>query len=125
MAASTTGPQGPDYDETTANLTAEEDEARIAGIWHRACPSLRTIILPKGKVWFQSAQTNLAQPNTDAATTAVSRPTSTSSTSTIPDDDHSDLEVIAIVDNTALPDSSGEDNEATTENDRHGGWAHL
>ncbi|KAF9530673.1 hypothetical protein CPB83DRAFT_850088 [Crepidotus variabilis] len=29
------------------------DESRIAKQWHRACPTLRTIILPKGKVWFQ------------------------------------------------------------------------
>ena len=29
------------------------DEVNIAKDWHRACPSLRTIILPKGSVWFQ------------------------------------------------------------------------
>jgi len=29
------------------------DESQIAKQWHRACPTLRTIILPKGRVWFQ------------------------------------------------------------------------
>ena len=29
------------------------DESRIAKQWHQACPTLRTIILPKGRVWFQ------------------------------------------------------------------------
>ncbi|PPQ68134.1 hypothetical protein CVT24_002960 [Panaeolus cyanescens] len=29
------------------------DEAEIARMWHRACPSLETIILPMGKVWFR------------------------------------------------------------------------
>ena len=29
------------------------DEVKIARDWHRACPTLRTIILPKGSVWFQ------------------------------------------------------------------------
>ncbi len=29
------------------------DEGKIAQQWHRACPTLRTIILPKGRVWFQ------------------------------------------------------------------------
>ncbi|KJA17368.1 hypothetical protein HYPSUDRAFT_146620 [Hypholoma sublateritium FD-334 SS-4] len=30
-------------------------EADIAKRWHRHCPTLRTIILPKGRVWFQNA----------------------------------------------------------------------
>jgi len=29
------------------------DEVKVARAWHRACPTLRTIILPKGSVWFQ------------------------------------------------------------------------
>ncbi|KAF9039118.1 hypothetical protein BJ165DRAFT_364654 [Panaeolus papilionaceus] len=29
------------------------DEAEIARMWHKACPSLDTIILPMGKVWFR------------------------------------------------------------------------
>lgn len=28
-------------------------EAAIAAHWAEACPTLRTIILPQGKVWFQ------------------------------------------------------------------------
>ncbi|KAH7910784.1 hypothetical protein BJ138DRAFT_1113786 [Hygrophoropsis aurantiaca] len=31
-----------------------EDERSVATAWHRACPTLRTIILPKGIVWFRS-----------------------------------------------------------------------
>ncbi|OBZ72822.1 hypothetical protein A0H81_07048 [Grifola frondosa] len=30
-----------------------EDEREITELWHKACPSLKTIILPKGKVWFE------------------------------------------------------------------------
>jgi hypothetical protein len=29
------------------------DESAIARQWHSSCPTLKTIILPKGKVWFQ------------------------------------------------------------------------
>jgi hypothetical protein len=29
------------------------DESAIAKQWHRSCPTLKTIILPKGRVWFQ------------------------------------------------------------------------
>ena len=28
-----------------------EDESEIAACWHKACPTLKTIILPKGVVW--------------------------------------------------------------------------
>ncbi|KAF8966053.1 hypothetical protein BDZ97DRAFT_1917758 [Flammula alnicola] len=40
-------------DEGTASARAEAGEADIAKQWHRSCPTLRTIILPKGRVWFQ------------------------------------------------------------------------
>ncbi|KAH7918720.1 hypothetical protein BV22DRAFT_1024101 [Leucogyrophana mollusca] len=30
-----------------------EDERAVAAAWHRACPTLKTIILPKGVVWFR------------------------------------------------------------------------
>ena len=30
------------------------DEAEVAAQWHQACPTLKTIILPEGRVWFQS-----------------------------------------------------------------------
>jgi hypothetical protein len=29
-----------------------DDEAKVAEHWARACPTLTTIILPKGRVWF-------------------------------------------------------------------------
>lgn len=29
------------------------DEASIAACWHEACPTLQTIILPKGQLWFR------------------------------------------------------------------------
>ncbi|TFY82504.1 hypothetical protein EWM64_g1507 [Hericium alpestre] len=29
-----------------------EEEASIAACWARSCPTLRTIIMPQGKVWF-------------------------------------------------------------------------
>jgi hypothetical protein len=40
----------------TLEEAGDADEADIAKQWHRACPTLRTIILPKGKVWFQNPQ---------------------------------------------------------------------
>ncbi|KAF8896845.1 hypothetical protein CPB84DRAFT_1748140, partial [Gymnopilus junonius] len=55
MAADNPAPPAASGDgaEDDSGLSGEEDEAHIAKIWHRACPSLKTIILPKGKVWFQ------------------------------------------------------------------------
>jgi hypothetical protein len=35
--------------------SSEDDEQAIAQLWHNCCPTLKTIILPKGKVWFQDA----------------------------------------------------------------------
>jgi ferredoxin len=29
------------------------DEAAVAAAWARACPTLKTIVLPQGKVWFR------------------------------------------------------------------------
>lgn len=29
------------------------DEASLAARWHEACPTLQTIILPKGQLWFR------------------------------------------------------------------------
>jgi len=29
------------------------DEVKVAKDWYRACPTLRTIILPRGSVWFR------------------------------------------------------------------------
>ncbi len=36
-----------------AGSSSIEDEGEIARTWSKACPTLRTIILPKGKVWFE------------------------------------------------------------------------
>jgi len=33
--------------------TSNIDESAIAKQWHSSCPTLKTIILPKGRVWFQ------------------------------------------------------------------------
>jgi len=37
----------------TPTSIADSDERDIARLWHRSCPTLRTIILPKGNVWFE------------------------------------------------------------------------
>jgi len=31
---------------------SRDDEENIAAMWHQCCPTLKTIILPMGKVWF-------------------------------------------------------------------------
>jgi hypothetical protein len=33
--------------------SAPGDEQLIAKLWHSYCPTLKTIILPRGKVWFE------------------------------------------------------------------------
>jgi hypothetical protein len=53
-AASTS--QSPSLSSPVSVEAGDADEADIAKQWHRACPTLKTIILPKGKVWFQNAQ---------------------------------------------------------------------
>lgn len=53
-AASTS--QSPSLTSPVSAEVGDADEADIAKQWHRACPTLKTIILPKGKVWFQNAQ---------------------------------------------------------------------
>jgi hypothetical protein len=35
-----------------ASVYELDDEAAVAECWARACPTLTTIILPKGRVWF-------------------------------------------------------------------------
>lgn len=35
------------------NEISNIDESAIAKQWHKFCPTLKTIILPKGRVWFQ------------------------------------------------------------------------
>lgn len=32
------------------------DEASLAECWHEACPTLQTIILPKGQLWFRRGE---------------------------------------------------------------------
>ena len=36
-----------------AGSSSVDDEGEIATAWGKACPTLRTIILPKGRVWFE------------------------------------------------------------------------
>ncbi|KAF8623273.1 hypothetical protein AX17_007479 [Amanita inopinata Kibby_2008] len=40
-----------------ASMGDEEDidDYAIASVWHKACPTLKTIILPRGKVWFDGS----------------------------------------------------------------------
>ena len=49
--------QGGDASSSGDGGSGGEDdwEQTLATKWHRFCPSLRTIILPKGKVWFRDA----------------------------------------------------------------------
>ncbi|KAK7460563.1 hypothetical protein VKT23_009284 [Stygiomarasmius scandens] len=37
---------------TNLGSISQENEAKIAEEWHKSCPTLKTIILPMGKVWF-------------------------------------------------------------------------
>lgn len=36
----------------------EIDEKKIAQAWHSSCPTLQTVILPHGKVWFEATTTD-------------------------------------------------------------------
>ena len=48
--------ENPSVSTPVLEEAGDADEADIAKQWHRACPTLKTIILPKGKVWFQNPQ---------------------------------------------------------------------
>ncbi|KAJ4490708.1 hypothetical protein J3R30DRAFT_3277255 [Lentinula aciculospora] len=37
---------------TSSDDVSQDDEQNIAAMWHKSCPTLKTIILPMGKVWF-------------------------------------------------------------------------
>ncbi|KAJ3784475.1 hypothetical protein GGU11DRAFT_687843 [Lentinula aff. detonsa] len=37
---------------TSSDDVSQDDEQTIAAMWHKSCPTLKTIILPMGKVWF-------------------------------------------------------------------------
>jgi hypothetical protein len=37
---------------STKDTNTRTEECSLATEWHRLCPSLQTIILPKGRVWF-------------------------------------------------------------------------
>ena len=47
------------------NETSNIDESAIAKQWHRFCPTLKTIILPKGRVWFQETAADKTNPDQD------------------------------------------------------------
>lgn len=47
------------------NETSNIDESEIAKQWHRSCPTLKTIILPKGRVWFQETAADKTNPDSD------------------------------------------------------------
>ncbi|KAF9555928.1 hypothetical protein CPC08DRAFT_711601 [Agrocybe pediades] len=64
---------------TSANsgprLRNYDEEGEIAKMWHKACPTLRTIILPKGKVWFKAHTVlNAVQPAQVAGQAAPAPP---------------------------------------------------
>lgn len=42
-------------DEDGGEGKEEIDERKIAKVWHSSCPTLKTIILPQGKVWFEGS----------------------------------------------------------------------
>lgn len=44
---------GGDEEGNNEEAREEIDERKIARIWHSSCPTLKTIILPQGKVWFE------------------------------------------------------------------------
>jgi len=44
--------------EGDGNGEEEIDEKKIAQVWHSSCPTLRTVILPHGKVWFEATATD-------------------------------------------------------------------
>lgn len=37
----------------TNGIEESDDESAVARSWAKACPTLRTVILPQGKVWFE------------------------------------------------------------------------
>ncbi|KAG6901508.1 hypothetical protein C0995_010977 [Termitomyces sp. Mi166 len=43
----------------TVRVAQPHEEQVIAKIWHQWCPTLKTIILPRGKVWFSEGQGRL------------------------------------------------------------------
>jgi hypothetical protein len=45
--------------------TSNIDEGAIAKQWHRSCPTLKTIILPEGRVWFQETAVDKTNPDWD------------------------------------------------------------
>ena len=55
-AAAASTSENPSVSTPVSVEVGDADEADIAKQWHRACPTLKTIILPKGKVWFQNSQ---------------------------------------------------------------------
>jgi hypothetical protein len=47
---------GSDNDPHDYGSRPEIDERKIAKVWHASCPTLKTIILPQGKVWFEGTR---------------------------------------------------------------------
>ena len=45
------------------NETSNIDESAIAKQWHRFCPTLKTIILPNGRVWFHETAADKTNPD--------------------------------------------------------------
>lgn len=33
-------------------ISSVDEEQIVATLWHKSCPTLKTIIMPKGVVWF-------------------------------------------------------------------------
>lgn len=46
---------GDEGDVIEEGRREEIDERKIAKVWHASCPTLKTIILPQGKVWFEGS----------------------------------------------------------------------
>ncbi|KAJ3565520.1 hypothetical protein NP233_g7581 [Leucocoprinus birnbaumii] len=54
---------GDDHVDGEETVKEEIDEKKIAKVWHASCPTLKTIILPQGKVWFEGTNTDEDESN--------------------------------------------------------------
>ena len=48
---------------TSTEESTLAEELEIAEKWHEECPTLKTIILPRGRVWFQKQASTPSQRN--------------------------------------------------------------
>jgi len=146
-AGSTSSASSITSSSSSRSKAVPDEESEIAKMWHKACPTLRTIILPKGKVWFQAQSVVAAAQQVQALTApavapapAVSAPISSSTLSQTPDlatssatetDTILPSDALSAPDNTAGGDDAGTpmevvETDATSEPPvQPTEWAHL